>query len=438
MMRAGFAKHKITPSVGTRMAGFAKRDDAKGAEAIHDDLFARILYLEDEGEETIIVGFDLLFFARHNAEWLKAAIGRVLDLKPSQILLNTSHTHVGPCVDTWHLNGFSLPDITYMQEVERAVCYGVLSAKENAREVSIWTGQGKTELPVSRRRPDDSGSVEWLPFFEGEVCDNLPVCLLKDVSGKAVCLIFSVSCHPSTCHGWEISADYPGPACDQLDEYMGKECSLFLQGAGGDTKASVIANGVDDSVLGGKVWRSGDWKDVKDAGHLVASEVIKTIESSLEKSSPNFNSCLFEVGWDLDPLPDQSALEEQAGSDNVGRALTAQRMLGYLKIGRELETKAPLLIQGIRISDAFRFVAIEGEIVGELGNQILSRYTDGTTFALGYSNGTGLYLPSDKMLTEGGYEVVSHHEYGFASKLARGVDNTLMDTVSHLQERGIV
>ncbi len=420
------------------MAGFVKRDEAKGAETIHDDLFARILYLEEEGEETIIIGFDLLFFARHNAEWLKAAIGRVLDLKPRQILLNTSHTHVGPCVDTWHLNGFSLPDIAYMQEVERAVCQGVVSAKAEAREVSIWAGQGKTELPVSRRRPNDSGSVDWLPFFEGEVCENLPICLMKDTSGKAVCLLFSVSCHPSTCKGWGISADYPGPACDQLDDYLGRDCSLFLQGAGGDTKASVIANGIDDSVPGGKLWREGNWKDVTDAGHLVANEVIKALESGLEKSDPNFHSYLFEAKWDLDPLPDQSALDERAASDNPGRALAAQRMLKYLKMGRKLDTAAPLLVHGLKLSDALRFVAIEGELVGELGNQILSRYTNGTTFALGYSNGTGLYVPSDKMLTEGGYEVVSHHEYGFASKLAKGVDENLMNTVSRLREEGVI
>ncbi|MBL4576377.1 MAG: hypothetical protein JKY51_09840 [Opitutaceae bacterium] len=437
-MRAGFAKEKITPSVGTRMAGFASRDEEKGAESVHDELYARILYLEDEEDETVIIGFDLLFFARHNAEWLKASIGRVLDLKPRQILLNTSHTHVGPCVDTWHLNGFSLPDIVYMQEIERAVCRGVRSAKREAREVSLWTGQGKTEPPVSRRRPNEVGNVDWLPFFEGEVCENLPVCLMKDASGKAVCLLFSVSCHPSTCNGWSLSADYPGPACDRLDEYMGQDCSLFLQGAGGDTKASVIADGLDDSVLGGKVWRSGNWKDVDNAGHLVADEVIRLIESGLEKNIPRFESYLYEVEWGLDPLPDQSVLEEQAASDNQGQSIAAERMLKYLKMGRELDTRVPLLIHGIRISDALRFVAIEGELVGELGNQILSRYANGATFALGYSNGTGLYIPSDRMLVEGGYEVVSHHEYGFASKLANGVDGTLMDTVSRLQERGIV
>jgi hypothetical protein len=45
-MKAGFAKSKITPPVGTPMTGFGNRDyDPSGSRAVHDDLFARALYL---------------------------------------------------------------------------------------------------------------------------------------------------------------------------------------------------------------------------------------------------------------------------------------------------------------------------------------------------------------------------------------------------------
>jgi hypothetical protein len=108
-----------------------------------------------------------------------------------------------------------------------------------------------------------------------------------------------------------------------------------------------------------------------------------------------------------------------------------------LQKGREFETFANLLVQGIRFADTIRIIAIEAEMVGELGNKILATFPDGTTFTLGYSNGTGLYLPSDRMLPEGGYEVICHHEYGFASPLAPGIDDTLMQAVERLRTGGI-
>jgi hypothetical protein len=429
-MRAGYQKTKITPDVGTRMSGFGTRDEAGPSDSIHDDLYARILYLEHDGTVVIIIGFDLLFFSRANAAWLKDSIGGLLDLSPRQILLNTSHTHTGPCVDIWHLNRFHPADTAYMQTVVRSVCAGVRTARNRAREAELWAGTGRSQLPVKRRKPNGRGGIDFLPHFEGEVCRNLPVCLLKDKKGQPVCLLFSVSCHPSIVHGWAISADYPGPACDWLDAHLGFDCSLFLQGAAGDSKPSVIADGTIGGKPGIRSWRSGNWDDVAAAGRMVAEEVIQTIDAGLEPCSPSLSSELSEVFFDLESLPDNATLEERTRSENPGRAAISRYMLEQIQMGRRLETAAGILVQGIRLSDAVRIVAVEAEIVSELGNQIISAWREGTTFALGYSNGTGLYLPCDRMLPEGGYEVISHHEYGYASPLAPGIDDTLKRAIS--------
>ncbi|RKX34097.1 MAG: hypothetical protein DRP71_08205 [Verrucomicrobia bacterium] len=435
-MRAGYQKIKITPTVGTRMSGFGRRDESRASESIHDDLHARILHLEHDGEEAVIIGFDLLFFSRANAAWLKDSIGGLLDLRPRQILLNTSHTHTGPCVDLWHMNRFHPADTGYMQTLVRSICNGVRTARDQARAVELWAGTGQSRLPVSRRKPDGRGGIDWLPHFEGEVCRNLPVCLLKDTNGQPVCLLYSISCHPSIVHDWSISADYPGPACDALDAHLGVDCSLFLQGAAGDSKPCVIAEGEIDGHPGIKSWRCGDWDDVAEAGRIVADEVVQTIDSGLEPCSPSLSTSLSEVFFDLAPHPGEAILEERTRSENPGRVAISQHMLSQIRMGRDLETSAGILIQGIRLSETVRMVAIEAEIVSELGNRIISAFPSGTTFALGYSNGTGLYLPSDRMLTEGGYEVISHHEYGYASPLAPGIDETLLQATTLMHGNG--
>ncbi len=207
------------------------------------------------------MGFDLLFFSREEADRYKGAIGRKIDLAPSQILLNTSHTHTGPKVGSWIYDPPSDP--LYLQQLEEAIVRAACQARDAAVDVTLWAGVTRTGLPLNRRLKQPDGEIAFAPNPDGPVCDALPVCLFKALDGQPVCLLFSVSCHPSTIGGFEISAEYPGVAMAQLDAHLGRTASLFLQGAGGDTKPRMVGQGRER-------WRAGNWDDVAAAGSMVA------------------------------------------------------------------------------------------------------------------------------------------------------------------------
>src|SRR5262249_36161313 len=114
-MKAGFAKVKITPPLGTTMMGFADRDLAKGCESIRDDIFVRSLYVEHDHQQAVVMGFDLCFVGRDDSDRLKGAIGRALRLRPDQILLNASHAHTSPAVGTWGFAEFRPVDPLYLR-----------------------------------------------------------------------------------------------------------------------------------------------------------------------------------------------------------------------------------------------------------------------------------------------------------------------------------
>lgn len=433
-MKAGFGRACITPPVGTRMSGFGGRDEEKGAEDIHDDLHVRALYAEHEGESVLIVGYDLLFFSRENADRMKAAIGRVLDFSPRQILLNSSHTHVGPCVSTWGYERRVLPDRDYLNAVEAGSCEAALAARKEAREVSLWIGATTTGVPVSRRRPGPDGQAQWRPYPEADICRSLPLCLMKDADDNPVCLLYSISCHPSSIGGWSISADYPGVACRLLDEHLGAPCSLFLQGAGGDAKAFVTTRGHDATGL--PSFQGTDWAGVEEAGALAASEAISALPD-LEPASPRIASHLLETQWPLEPLPGRAGFEKALEETSPARSISVREHLARLDQGLPNPTVANILAHGIQLAEGCRLVAIEGEMVGELGNHLIAQYDDGVTMPLGYSNGAGLYLPSTRMLPQGGYEVDSHHEYGYGAVLAPGMEDILRDAVAEMRAHGV-
>ncbi|MBM3235512.1 hypothetical protein FJZ31_04370 [Candidatus Poribacteria bacterium] len=430
-MKAGFAKVRITPPIGTAMMGFGSRDRQCGCEGVHDDIFVRALYLTHEKEEVLIMGFDLCFLGREEADRYKGAIGRKIDFSPRQILLNTSHTHVGPSVGTWGYADYKPPERLYLRELESATVAAACQAKENAREVTLWAGTGKSSLPMNRRRRDKNGNMAMLPNPDGVVCDLLPVCLLKDMDGKPVSLLFSVSCHPSTISGFDISAEYPGVAMDILDAYLGATGSLFLQGTGGDAKPCVIGKGEER-------WRAGTWEDVTHAGTMVAQEAIDIIETGLEPMEPEIRSAAVEMYWPLAPIPSRSwyeAVVANLGGSGMAKELMqlwAERQIERLDRGENLPTSVPITCHGVQLARGLHLIGLEGEAVAELGLLILAFYRQGITFPLGYTNGGQLYLPTEAMLDEGGYEVVSYFEYGHPAPLAKGFEKILRQSLEQL------
>jgi hypothetical protein len=431
-MKAGFASALITPPLGARMEGYGNRDRAKGAESVGDELYVRALYVEQEGEVVLLLAYDTCFFSRANADRLKGAVGRATDLAPRQILINASHTHSGGWASQWGDTATLAPDWAWLDLVERRSIEAARRARDCVRPATLWAGTGHTSLPVSRRRPDGKGGVQWAPYPEGVVCNLLPVVLFRGEDGDPICVLFSASCHPSTIGGWVLSADYPGAACAALDARFGGGVAMFLQGAAGDTKARVIA---DMQAADGPLWRKGTPEDVRVAGEGLAREVEAVLAGGLMERSPRVGTALIEVEWPLEAMPSREAVAADLASDRVVRKFWAGQLLSRLDRGLPVPDSASLLVQGVRLGQDVRIVAVEGELVGELGLRVAGRFADGVTFPLGYSNGTGLYLPTARMLAEGGYEAESYFEYGFAAPLRQAGEGVLDGAVDALRRQ---
>jgi len=436
-MRAGFASVDITPPLGTRMSGFGGRDKAQGCVEIHDPLSVRAVYCSDGNESVLLVGYDVLFFPRSLADRIKGAIGREIDLLPRQILLNTSHTHVGPSVGSWAFEHYHrLPAPLYVDHVVNATAAAAAAAVATAADAIARVGETTTCLPVSRRFPGATG-IEWRPYPDGETYDRVPFVLLESSDGNPVALVFSVSCHPSTTGGHAISADYPGIARNYLAEFLGCDCAMFLQGCGGDTKACVIADGAPDDT-GRASWRSGSWDDIDRAGRIVAEPIIASIHGGdLQQVCPHLRSGLTDMHWPLCRPPTRKALEREAEDGPELRQHWARRMLGLLDRTGTLPAHAPVLLQVLQLADGLRVVALEGEAVAGIAHLLTGLYDSGVTMPLGYANGQGLYLPTERMLPEGGYEVVSAYEYGFPAPLTAGYEKIVVNAVRQLQAGGV-
>jgi len=407
------------------MFGWGNRDADHGCEGIRDNLFVRALWVSQDGQDMLILGFDLLFFSRDIADRLRGAIGRKFGLAPKQILLNTSHTHNGPTTGTWSFAQFSSIDGLYLDSVEQSIMDACSIARESARPVEIFAGETCCDIAVNRRNIDGSGNVNFVPNVDGVVRRSLPVCLLKDSDDQPVCLLFSVSCHPSTVGAFMISADYPGTAMSLIDAHLGSECSMFLQGAGGDTK---VKSFTETNKFG------STWEDADEAGKSVAEAVVTVLKSGMLPVESDLYSNEMEICLPMTPVPDYVYLEGIVNSHDIDELirLWAQRMIDILSRGIKLPESIPVTLHGVRFGKGLRLIGLEGEVVAELGNLIHDFFGSGVTFPIGYTDGCQLYIPTTKMLDEGGYEVYSYYEYGWPAQLAPGIEDTIIRGLQQL------
>ena len=78
-LRAGVSKVNITPYMGIWMAGFGTR--SKGAEAVHDELYARAIVFDDGNEKLAMVTCDLAALDAESVESIRKMAQDMTGLK---------------------------------------------------------------------------------------------------------------------------------------------------------------------------------------------------------------------------------------------------------------------------------------------------------------------------------------------------------------------
>src|SRR5512135_970627 len=73
----GTSAVKITPPLGSAMAGYFHN---RGAESVHDDLYAKALLMQKDGVRAVLVVCDLISIPREVAEQVRAIAAKDLGI----------------------------------------------------------------------------------------------------------------------------------------------------------------------------------------------------------------------------------------------------------------------------------------------------------------------------------------------------------------------
>jgi hypothetical protein len=437
-LRAGVGRGVITPPVGIRMLGYTVQEGC--SQSVERDLTATALVLTNGHAEVVLIACDVVFIPRPHVDRMRERIGRRLDIPPAHVLINASHTHLGPMFPGWQQEPPEQQQIQdrYVAFLEETLTGLAAVADSKLQPARLGAGKGTAALGINRRERLPDGRVIIGENPAGAVDHDVGVLRVDDLDGKPLATVMIAGCHtvvlgPKTL---SLSPDFVGPARQIVESATGAPC-LFLQGAAGNVNPVC-------GIGGGPA----QWDDLARLGALLAGETLKTwagIRTHNRRGPRRIIQSVATVSvWDYEPLPAESVEVFGVATRRLTLPLaalpdrdTAQRQLaerrrdrdearargaspGPLNVAQRLvewaEVVAAAVAEGtnpiirdvdlwaLRLND-IGIVAVSGEPFAELSLEVKRRSPLPHSFFLGYSNGCLGYLPTPAAFGEGGMEV---------------------------------
>ena len=471
VLSAGVARVIITPPVGIRMLGYTIQEEC--SQDIERELTATALVLSDGSTHVVIIALDVVFVPLAHADRMRQAIGRQLGIPAQNVLLNCSHTHLGPMLPGWQEEQPPQQQIQerYVAFLEDALAGAAGVAWRNRRPARLASGRGEAPLGVNRREKMPGGGVMIGENPAGPIDRTVDVLRIDDLDGRPLAVVMSAACHtvvlgPKTL---SLSPDFVGPARELVEHGTGAMV-LFLQGAAGNVNpACGIGSGGPEQyedmhrlgmMLGGealKVWaqlRTHNRKGPRRIVRSVAAISVWDYEPLPAETVTHFSVTRRRLVMPLAPLPDLATAEadlaryrqarDEAFATDVpqGARHVAQRMLAWaqqrqrLVAAGERQATREIELWALRIND-LAIAAVSAEPLAELGLEIKAHAPLAHTLFLGYSNGCIGYIPPAEAFAEGGMEVVeSHYNYLLPAQLtpdwAKAVVDTTLEMLAEL------
>jgi neutral ceramidase len=422
--KAGLGRIDITPAQPIYLSGYAARK--KPSDGVHQKIWAKALAIEDaKGNRAVIVTTDLIGLPRPVSDRIGAEVEKRYRLRRSQLLLNSSHTHSGPVV---HGNLTSMFDLSpaekrtitdYTQTLALQIADAVGAALGDLQPARLDIGHGTGSFAINRRQATASGVKIGLNPT-GPVDQDVPVIRIAGLNGQLRGVLFGYACHNTTLGAdlFQVNGDYAGYAQAAYETAHPNTTAMFLMLCGGDANP----NPRGTIVL------------AEQHGASLAKEVDRVLSGKLEPLSGPLRSAFQMTELAFAPHT-RETFEAESKDSNWYKQRRADAMLAAYD-RRAPVRSVPYPVQGLRLGKSLTLVALGGEVVVDYNLRIKKEFPGEHLIVAGYSNDVMCYIPSQRILKEGGYEAnESMIYYGQPGPFAEDVEDRVMNTVYQIMQR---
>ncbi|SEO76951.1 hypothetical protein [Paenibacillus sp. OV219] len=367
MLRAAFGKVCVTPEERAPLQGYdPDMFIAQPPDDVQDDLFARLLLLDDGRSRHVLVSFDCClaneqpFLARHSQgktgefrefrntfpEGTRGAWSIAAGTTEQCVSVHATHTHSAP--------------EQFGEKYTNRVTEKLIQLTNELQPVRLRAAEGSCGISVNRRpklAPNESLPVERSMHF----------LMLETPEGMPLGGIVNCAVHPTSVNNPRnrVSPEMVGLAMARLEQhYGGGFVSLFLQGFSGD--------------IGPKGFSFAIMEDTYPLVTSLADQLYMSIA---------------ETAGRLQPVPEHPL----AGASRI-TSLKAQEGYPVQQVDTEL--------RALRLGDIV-LLSSSCEVFGSYASRLRERCSSQRLVLSGVSNGYTSYLPSPEAFTDGlgGYEL---------------------------------
>lgn len=423
--RVGVGRAMITPQDSVWMAGYASR--TAPSRDVLTDLWAKSLLIEDaSGNKVLLISLDLVGIERSLSQEICELICQKFPLERQQISLATSHTHSGPVVgkNLRPIHFYQLTEehqtkiIAYANWLSEQIVSSVQQAFHNLQSATLHWGCGTATFATNRRNnPEPEAALRRSAgSLAGPVDHSVPTLVAKDSSGKLIAVAFGYACHATVLSGYSITGDYPGYAELELEQRFPGCTALFWAGCG-----------ADQNPLPRRTEELAEFYG-RSLGMAVES-VIRTHE--LQPITGKLLAQYVEVPLAFAELPDRETWQRRAESADKYEAMRARLLLQELDSSGTIDPNYPFPVQTWRLGDEIEWVHLGGEVVVDYAARLKSERRGQRTWVTAYANDVMAYIPSRRVLREGGYEgATAMVYYGLPAPWAESVEEDIVREVA--------
>ena len=392
----GLASVDITPGHPVRLSGFGGR--SRESQGVRLPIRARAIAIGPLAEgaaaaggaaanagTVVVIAVETLGIPAEITERLAARLA-VHGITRDRLALCATHTHSAPmirgCANT--LFGQTIPTdqwgriLAATAALETKLEEVALAALADRRPSSLARSTGRLGFAFNRRTAG------------GPVDHDLPLLVVRDADGGLRGLFSTYACHCVTLSDDLLGGDWAGAAALHLERRHPGCVALLSIGCGADSDPRGGVRGSDEPAA-----------DL--LGREYADEVDRLVGLGGRPITAAPAGSLERVSLPLAPLPSREEWVERARQPGaVGHH--ARTQLERLDRGEALVTTIDYPVQAIRFGDELAWLFLPGEVVVDYATRLKRELDGGRVWIHAYANACPGYVPSERILGEGGYE----------------------------------
>jgi hypothetical protein len=305
----------------------------------------------------------------------------------------------------------------YTSELEDKIVKLVGASLKSPRPARLAFGHGEASFALNRRQRTNQGIVIGVNK-EGPVDRDVPVLRVDDKHGKLRAVVFGYACHNTTLGDlMQFHSDYAGFAQTWLENHHPGALALFIAGCAGDANP----------------YPRGTIELARQHGEELATAVEQVLVRQLQSVSGPSKTAYEEFPVAFATPPSREELQAQLENKDVHQRIWAEARLKTLDREGHLRAEYPYPLQIWQFGQDLTLIALASEVVVDYDLRLKKELGSEKLWVAAYCNDVFAYIPSLRVLKEGGYEGGGAMVYyGQPGPFAPTIEETIIGKVHDL------